>query len=196
MKKISAKQQAILDFIEEYTRDHGYPPSVREIGAAVNLRSPSTVHTHLKTLSERGLIVKDEHKTRAISFPGRSITRGVPILGRVTAGTPIFAFEEDRGEITYMPEQPGDYFALEISGDSMINAGILDGDYVVVNKQNTARHGQIVVALLEDEATCKRLHRENGEIWLMPENPAYDPINGRDCTILGLVVSVVRETVY
>ena len=196
MKKISAKQQAIMSFIESYTKNHGYPPSVREIGAAVSLRSPSTVHAHLKTLNERGLIIKDSRKTRAISFPGRDLTQsGIPIVGRVTAGSPILAFEEETGQIPYMPSIPGEYFALEVRGDSMEGAGILDGDYVIVSKQSVARSGQIVVALLEDEATVKRLKKENGEIWLLPENPAYEPINGEDCAILGLVVSVIRERV-
>lgn len=196
MKKISAKQQEILNFIEVYTKDHGYPPSVREICAAVSLRSPSTVHAHLKTLNERGVIVKDNRKTRALSFPGRDLTQnGVPIVGRVTAGAPILAFEEEKGQLPYMPAAPGEYFALEVRGDSMEGAGILDGDYVVVNKQNVARSGQIVVALLEDEATVKRFKREDGEVWLLPENPSYQPIDGSGCTILGLVISVVRERV-
>ncbi|MDR0293511.1 MAG: transcriptional repressor LexA [Oscillospiraceae bacterium] len=196
MKKTSVKQQRILDFVEQFTREHKYPPSVREIGAAVGLRSPSTVHAHIKALTEKGFLQKDDRKTRALSIPGRDLTAsGVPILGRVTAGMPILAFEDDRGVLAYQPPGGGDYFALEVRGDSMAGIGILDGDYVVVRKQPTARNGQVVVALLEDEATVKRLSRDNGEIWLLPENPAYDPIAADNCDILGVVASVVREAV-
>lgn len=194
MKKISVKQQAILNFIEQYTEQHGYPPSVREIGAAVGLRSPSTVHTHLKTLAERGAIQRDERKTRALSMPDRETKcKGIPILGLVTAGSPILAFEEDNGTLPYYPRERGEHFALKIRGDSMIGAGIEDGDYVVVRKQPTAIPGEIVVALIGEEATVKRLKRNRGNIWLMPENPNYEPIDGSECTILGKVVSLVRE---
>lgn len=197
MKKMSAKQQRILDFIEQFTREHKYPPSVREIGAAVGLRSPSTVHAHIKALTEKGFLQKDDRKTRALSLPGRDLTSdGIPILGKVTAGMPILAFEEDRGALCYRPPGGGDFFALEVRGDSMSGIGILDGDFVVVRKQSTARNGQVVVALLEDEATVKRLKRDNGEIWLLPENPEYKPIAGDGCDILGIVASVIREDVH
>ncbi|MCL1808080.1 MAG: transcriptional repressor LexA [Oscillospiraceae bacterium] len=197
MKKASVKQQRILDFIEQFTREHKYPPSVREIGAAVGLRSPSTVHTHIKSLTEKGYLQKDARKTRALSMPGRDLTAdGIPIMGKVTAGMPILAFEDDRGMLAYQPPAIGDYFALEVRGDSMNGIGIIDGDYVVVRKQNTARNGQVVVALLEDEATVKRLKRDNGEVWLMAENPEYQPISADQCDILGVVASVVREAVH
>jgi repressor LexA len=197
MKKASLKQQRILEFVEQFTREHKYPPSVREIGAAVGLRSPSTVHAHIKALTEKGFLQKDKRKTRALTLPGRNLTEdGIPILGKVTAGSPILAFEEDRGVLAYEPPGGGDFFALEVRGDSMDGAGILDGDYVVVRKQPTARNGQIVVALLEDEATVKRLKRDNGEIWLLAENPGYQPIPADGVSILGVVASVVREIVH
>lgn len=193
MKEISGKRQEIYDFIVAFTREHGYPPSVREMGGAVGLRSPSTVHMHLKKLQEFGYIKKDDRKTRAISTGFEAEREGIPILGAVTAGQPIFAMEEDYGTLPISTARPGDYFALKIKGESMIGAGILDGDIVVVKKQQSADSGQIVVALLEDEATVKRLLRKNGEIWLMPENPAYDPIDGMNCSILGVVKKVVRD---
>jgi repressor LexA len=197
MKKASVKQQRILDFIEQFTREHKYPPSVREIGAAVGLRSPSTVHAHIKALMDKGFIQKDKRKTRALSLPGRNLTEdGIPIVGRVTAGSPILAFEEDRGILAYQPPSEGDFFALEVRGDSMDGVGILEGDYVVVRKQPTARNGQIVVALLEEEATVKRLKRENGEIWLLAENPSYQPIPADGVKVLGVVESVIREMVH
>jgi repressor LexA len=197
MKKASVKQQRILAFIEQFTREHKYPPSVREIGAAVGLRSPSTVHAHIKTLTEKGFLQKDDRKTRALSLPGRDLTSdGIPIVGKVTAGMPILAFEDERGMLAYQPPGAGDYFALEVRGDSMNGIGILDGDYVVVRKQQSARNGQVVVALLEDEATVKRLKRDGGEVWLLPENPGFEPIPADKCDILGVVASVVRETVH
>lgn len=195
MKKLSSKQQEIYDYIISFTKDHGYPPSVREIGSAVGLRSPSTVHTHLKSLKAMGYIRKDDRKTRAISVgvDAERETEGIPILGSVTAGQPIFAVEEDLGTLPITASRPGDYFALKVRGESMRGAGILDGDVVVVKKQQAADSGQIVVALLEDEATVKRLYRNKGEIWLMPENPDYEPIDGSECSILGVVKKVVRD---
>lgn len=190
VKKGNLKREQIAQYIEEFCRQHGYPPSVREIGEAVGLRSPSTVHAHLNALHEQGVIHKDNNKTRAIRT---TKPVGVPILGKVTAGQPILAFEEDCGTLPYMVNTSGTFFALKIRGDSMINAGILDGDFVVVRKQETAVSGQIVVALLEDEATVKRLKIQDGEIWLVPENPSYDPIDGNGCSIIGLVTAVVRN---
>jgi repressor LexA len=197
MKKASVKQQKIMEFIAQFTREHKYPPSVREIGAAVGLRSPSTVHAHLKALKEKGALLKDDRKTRSLSIPGRDLTAdGVPIMGKVTAGMPILAFEEDRGALAYQPPGTGDFFALEVRGDSMNGIGILNGDYVVVRKQPAARNGQVVVALLDDEATVKRLKREGGEVWLLPENPEYPAIPADGCAILGVVESVIRETIH
>lgn len=195
MKKISVKQQKILDFIGEFTALQGYPPSVREIGSAVNLRSPSTVHAHLKTLRDMGYLEKDDRKTRAISIKGTAgAVEKIPILGKVTAGLPILAVEDIEGYIPFsLSGQFGEHFALRIRGESMIGAGILDDDLIVVRKQAVAQNGQIVVAMLEDEATCKRLRFKNGQVWLMPENPDFEPINGMGCSILGVVVAVYRH---
>lgn len=195
MKKISAKQQRILEYISEYTTQQGYPPSVREICAEVGLSSPSTVHSHLMRLRDLGYLEKDDRKTRAISVRGGATMTGqVPILGRVTAGMPILAVEQVEGYVPYAGAGGyGEHFALRISGESMIGAGIMDGDLIIVRQESSARPGQIVVALIEDEATCKRLHLQDGEVWLMPENPAYPPIDGRECSILGVVVAVYRE---
>lgn len=194
MQPISEKQKQILTFIGEYTQQQGYPPSVREIAAAVGLRSPSSVHAHLKKLREVGYLEKDDHKTRAITLAGRTGGDVVPIMGRVTAGMPILAVEEAEGVLHVdLDGKNGDFFALRIQGDSMIDAGILDGDYIVVRQQNYAQQGQIVVAILEDEATCKRLEKRNGHIWLLPENPAYEPIPGDTCHILGVVAKVIRS---
>lgn len=195
MKRISAKQQRILEYIAEFTAAQGYPPSVRDICAGVGLSSPSTVHAHIKSLREAGYLDKDDHKTRALTIRGMGgPVSKVPILGQVTAGAPILAVEQIEGYLPMDLEgKYGEHFALRIRGESMIGAGILDGDLIVVRKQETARSGQIIVALLEDEATCKRLKRGDGEIWLMPENPAYEPIDGSACSILGVVVAVYRQ---
>ena len=191
--RLHRKQEEIHSYIIEFTENKGYPPSVREIGAAVNLKSPSTVHSHLRKLESAGLISIDSNKTRAIRFKKKPGGEGVPILGTVTAGSPILAFEEDLGYLPYNPGGSGEHFALTVKGDSMINAGILSGDYVIARKQQTAMHGEIVVALLDDEATVKRLWLKNGEVRLMPENPDYEPLDGGTCSILGRVTAVVRE---
>ncbi len=195
MKKLTAKQQKILNFITQFTAGQGYPPSVREIGDAMGLKSPSTVHAHIKRLREMGYIEKDDHKTRAITVTGGVLQPGrVPILGTVTAGQPILAVEDMEGYVPFDTESHyGEHFALRIRGDSMIEAGILDGDLIIVRKQSTARNGQIVVALLEDEATCKTFHMEQGHLWLLPENPAYEPIDGQFASLLGVVVAVHRN---
>jgi repressor LexA len=200
MKGPSEKQEKILDFIAEFTAEKGYPPSVREIGAAVGLRSPSTVHAHLNKLRELGYLQKDEHCTRSLTLVGGCRMRSendrnkVPILGRVTAGMPILAVEEKEGDLLVdLGGRSGNYFALRIQGDSMINAGILNGDYIVVRQQNFAQNRQIVVAMIDDEATCKRLVTRDGHLWLMPENEAYPPIPGDESIILGVVIRVVRE---
>lgn len=194
MRPISEKQRHILTFISEYTAQQGYPPSVREIAAAVGLRSPSSVHAHLKKLREMGYLEKDDHKTRAITLAGHAGGDAVPIVGRVTAGVPILAVEEAEGVLHVdLDGRSGTFFALRIRGDSMVGAGILDGDYIVVRKQDFAQQGQIVVAILDDEATCKRLEKRGGHVWLMPENPAYKPIPGDAAHILGVVAKVVRS---
>ncbi len=195
MKPLTEKQKRILDYITEYTLKQGYPPSVREICNEVGLRSPSTVHCHIKKLRELGYLERDDGRTRSLSVRGgAAVIPRVPILGRVTAGMPALAVEQIEGYVPYEnAKTPNEYFALRINGESMIGAAIMDGDLIIVRRQQTARNGQIVVALIEDEATCKRLLLENGEVWLMPENDAYPPINGEDCSILGVVTAVYRE---
>ena len=204
MAKLTAKQQQIYDYILAFTTDHGYPPSVREIGAAVGLKSPSTVHFHMKGLEEAGVIVKAEGKTRAISLPGASLgpvaeetdphANQVPILGNVAAGSPILAQECIEDYLTFDTNGlSGEHFALRVRGESMLNAGILPGDLVVVHRQQDAHNGEIVVALFEDEATVKTLCRKDGQTWLLPENPDYEPIDGTRAEIIGKVVAVVRR---
>lgn len=193
MGKADARQRDVYNFIISSTAKQGYPPSVREIGEAVGLKSPSTVHGYLKRLHEEGLIVKDDRKTRAISVQVEDPSSGVPIIGEIAAGRPVYAFEQELGRLRYSPGDSGDFFALCVSGDSMIQAGILHGDYVVVRKQQTARSGEIVAALIDEEATVKRLLIKDRQVWLLPENPEYAPIDGSECQILGRVTAVVRE---
>ena len=204
MAKLTRKQQEIYDFILSFTNEHGYPPSVREIGAAVGLKSPSTVHFHMKSLEDAGVIVKAEGKTRAITLPGVSLgpvieeeqphANQVPILGNVAAGSPILAQECIEDYLTFDTQgMTGEHFALRVRGESMLNAGILPGDLVVVHRQQEARNGEIVVALFEDEATVKTYQRKNGQVWLLPENPEYEPIDGTYAEIIGKVVAVVRR---
>ena len=195
MSKLSPMRQSILTFIEEYTLDNGYPPSVREICAAVGLRSPSTVHSHIRILQEEGYLNKGEKSSRSLSLKNKPAFQSVPILGTVTAGLPILAQQEVEGYVPYLGRDNAEVFALRVRGESMINAHIIDGDIVVVRRQQTANDGDIVVALLGEEATVKRLRRRTGEIWLMPENPDFAPIDGRECMILGKVVSVCRPKV-
>ena len=191
---LKAKQQQVYDYIVEYVSRRGYPPSVREIGEGVGLKSPSTVHAHLKSLEKAGLIEKgQDRQRRAITLTNQDyLPQRVPILGAVAAGQPILAVEDALGYLNYTPEDAGEHFALRIRGDSMVNAGILDGDMVVVRRQPGAGEREIVIALLEDEATCKRLCHVDGQPWLMPENEAYDPIDGREAQILGKVMAVIR----
>lgn len=196
MKKLSEKQQRILEYIAEATAQQGYPPSVREIGKHVGLSSSSSVHAQLVKLREKGYLDKDDHKTRALVVKGSAASvPKVPILGQVTAGMPILAVEDIEGYLPYeQAGRYGEYFALRIKGDSMIGAGILEGDYIIVRKQSTADPGQIVVAMIEDEATCKTLFiGKDKHIWLMPENPAYHPIDGRNAVILGVVTALHRD---
>lgn len=201
MKQLTQKQQVIYDYLLQFTAENGYPPSVREIAAAVGLKSPSTVHFHLKALEEAGAINRGTGKTRAITAVHSNVPEEespkqnrVPILGNVAAGRPIFAEECVEDYLLFDTQgRTGEHFALRIRGDSMIEAGILHDDYVVVHRQPVAQNGEIVIALLEDSATCKRLSRKNGKIWLLPENSSYDPIDGTDCQILGKVIAVVRR---
>jgi len=195
-KKLTAKQQKVYDCIVDFTNRNGYPPSVRDIGKIVGLKSPSTVHVHLKTLEEHGLIHRDDKKTRAITLPTAKNYSMVPILGRVTAGIPILAVEEITGYIPYPGANGSDeYFGLNVRGDSMIDAGIYDGDTIIVRRQQTALNGDIVVALIEDEATVKRLKFDGRQVWLMPENPAYSPIDGNHASILGKVTAIYRSLI-
>lgn len=195
MKQLTPMRQKILTFVTEFTRQSGFPPTVREICEGVGLRSPSTVHAHLKILQEGGFLEKDGRKNRSLSVTGMDTSsfRSVPLLGTVTAGIPILAQEDRMGCVPYDGNASGELFALKVRGDSMIGASILDGDVVIVRQQSTALHGQIVVALLEEEATVKRLKLAADGVWLMPENPAYAPIDGRECSILGLVVGLYRS---
>lgn len=202
--QLTQKQQNIYDYIVAFTASHGYPPSVREIGAAMGLKSPSTVHFHMKGLEEAGYIIKTEGKTRAISLPHatpaptvvevESPMNQVPILGNVAAGSPILAEECIEDYITFDTDgRDGEHFALRVRGESMLDAGILPGDLVIVHRQESAYNGEIVVALFEDEATVKTLRRRNGVTWLMPENDDYEPIDGTYAQIIGKVVAVIRR---
>ncbi|MCQ4023091.1 MULTISPECIES: transcriptional repressor LexA [unclassified Ruminococcus] len=193
MKPLSQSQQKILKYITECTQN-GHSPSVRDICAATGLRSTSTVHSHLKTLKNLGFIDKEEKLNRTIRLTNSDPSSSVPIMGKVTAGLPIEAIEDIEG---YVPVSEGvrrgrELFALRIVGDSMINAGILDGDIVVVNREQTAENGEIVVALIDDEATVKRFYKENGHFRLQPENPNYEPIIVPECSVLGKVIEVIR----
>lgn len=197
MVQLSKMQQKIYDYIVSCIQDQGYPPSVREIGEAVGLKSPSTVHFHLKHLEEAGVIEKGAGKGRAITLtepPAVEQEDRVPIVGNVAAGSPILAEECIEDYLTFdTGGRSGEYFALRVRGESMLNAGILPGDLVVVRRQQTANNGEIVVAMIEDEATVKRFSRQNGHIWLLPENEAYSPIDGTYAQILGKVAAVVRR---
>ena len=195
MGKLSAKQQRIYDYIAACIQERGYPPSVREIGEAVGLKSSSSVHFHLKHLEEAGYIEKDAGKGRAITLKASPQRMDqVPIVGDVAAGSPILAQECIEDYLTFDTGGRGEeYFVLRVRGESMLNAGILPGDLVVVRRQQTANNGEIVVAMIEDEATVKRFLRERGQIWLLPENDAYSPIDGTHAQILGKVTAVVRQ---
>ncbi len=188
MGRTSTKREEIFCFLKDFTAQNGYAPSVREIMQGVGLKSTASVHYHLSELNRSGAIAVDGNKNRAISLQE---ARGIPIVGLVTAGQPILAVENIEGYLPWDGAQ--DCFALRVRGDSMINAGILSGDKVVVRPQQTAENGEIVVALLGDEATVKRLKKRGSEVWLMPENPAYSPIDGREARIIGKVRAVIRE---
>ena len=195
MAELSRMQQKIYDYIVACIREQGYPPSVREIGEAVGLKSPSTVHFHLKHLEEAGVIEKGAGKGRAIALTTPEVPEDrVPIVGNVAAGSPILAQECIEDYLTFdTGGRSGEYFALRVRGESMLNAGILPGDLVIVHRQATCNNGEIVVAMIEDEATVKRFSRQNGHTWLLPENEAYSPIDGTYAQILGKVAAVVRR---
>lgn len=198
---LNSRQMAILDFIKKEIRAKGYPPSVREIGEAVGLSSSSTVHGHLAQLEAKGYLRRDATKPRAIEVLDGSenvIKKemiNVPIVGRVTAGQPILAVEniEDTFPLPLDFVRNDDVFILTVSGDSMIEAGILDGDYILVRQQKTARNGEIVVALMDDEATVKTFYKESDHIRLQPENPRLEPILVKAVEVLGKVIGVFRR---
>lgn len=210
MDKLTKKQRAVLDCIESCIREKGYGPTVREICTSMNLSSPSTVHVHLNTLEEKGYIVRDPLKSRSISLtysldpaddlPEKSFSQvrnivQVPLVGNVAAGEPILAEENITDTITLPTEIVGDApsFMLSVRGESMVEAGINDGDFVVVKEQPVALNGDIVVAIIDDGATVKRFFRERDHIRLQPENSSMDPIITRDCSIAGKVVAVFRR---
>jgi repressor LexA len=200
---LTKRQQEIFDFIRKYSAKYGYPPTVRDIGKAVGLASSSTVHAHLANLEKIGLLRRDPSKPRAIELLDRAVesvrgivrTEGLPLVGSVAAGNPILA-EENVEEYVSVPEiaggRDGEYL-LRVRGDSMKNAGILEGDYVVVRPQDTASDGDVVVALLGEEATVKRFFRESDHIRLQPENETMEPIRSKEVKVLGCVVGLLRS---
>ena len=191
MARTSNKREQILNFLTQFMNEHGYAPTVREICNAVGLQSTATVHYHLNALRDAGLIEMDEMKKRAISLPDAQRADRIPVVGVVTAGVPILATEHIEGYIPWGGE--AGCFVLRVRGDSMIGAGILDGDKVVVRPQPDAENGEIVVALLDDSATVTRLKKTGRDVWLMPENPSYEPIPGNEAKILGRVKALIRE---
>ena len=201
-RKISDKQQQILDFMKDEILTKGYPPSVREICEAVHLKSTSSVHSHLETLEKYGYIRRDPTKPRAIEIVDdgfqmvRRETSSIPIIGTVAAGQPIFAQQNIEGYFPipadFIPSGTGDTFVLKVKGESMIDVGIFDGDQIFVQQCNNVRNGDVVVALVDDSATVKTFYKENGHIRLQPENDTMDPIIVQDCKILGKVFGVFR----
>lgn len=196
-RKTTPRQQAILDVIRDFSREHGYPPSVREIGERVGLSSSSTVQCHLRTLEKKGLIRRDPTKPRAL-VSGSESTRNIialPIVGRVAAGVPITAVEniEDEFALPGNFVKQADSFILRVRGDSMVDAAILDGDLIVVSPQSVASNGEIVVAYVDDEATVKRFYKEDNRVRLQPENKFMEPIYTDRATIVGKVSAVIRK---
>lgn len=203
-KTLTKKQNEVLDYIKKYTATHGYPPAIREIGAGLGLSSPATVHTHVKKLEEAGVIKTSSNKFRTIEIlvdneydDAKEDVVKVPLLGKITAGNPIEAIEQPNQffdiPATLIPRKET-VFTLEVSGESMINAGIYDGDYVIVQKQSTARNGEIVVAMTEEnEVTLKTFYKENGHIRLQPENDTMEPFIFENVTILGKAIGLYRK---
>ena len=191
MPRTSNKAQLIVDYVNQFIQENGYSPSVREIGAAVGLRSTASVSYHLQALQEKGLLQTPGAKGRKRAIVTTQRPGQIPVVGVVTAGLPILAVENQEGYLAW--DGDPSCFALRVRGDSMINAAILSGDLVVVRPQQTASDGQIVVARIGDEATVKRLYRRGGKVLLMPENDAYEPIDGSEAEIIGLVRAVIRE---
>ncbi|HHU92797.1 MAG TPA: transcriptional repressor LexA [Halanaerobiaceae bacterium] len=207
MEELTERQQAILSFIKKEIQDKGYPPSVREIGEAVGLKSPASVHSHLKSLEKLNFIRRDPSKPRAIEvlYDSSDITSlekemiQIPVVGKITAGQPIFADENIEDyfpvPVDYLSSSAKDLFILEVKGESMIEAGIFDGDYVIAQKQNYANNNDIVIALTEDGATVKRFFKEKDHICLQPENTSMKPIIINDVYILGKVIGLYRKLV-
>ena len=195
MEKLSKKSQKIFDYIKSVIDERGLPPSVREIGAAVGLKSTSTVQYHLNQLEEAGYIERDSQLKRTIRICKNGVRpTHVPLVGTVTAGMPILAVETIEDYIPVPVEQRGrSLFALRVKGDSMINAAILDGDIAIVEQTPVAQNGEIVVALIDDEATVKRFYKEKGAFRLQPENDNYEPIIVKELTVLGKVISIIRN---
>lgn len=199
--RISAKQLEILEYIKEQILHHGYPPAVREICTAVNLKSTSSVHAHLETLEKNGYIRRDPTKPRAIEIIddefnlARRDMVNVPVIGTIAAGTPILASENIEGYFPVLADNlpSGEMFMLYVRGESMVNAGILDGDRVIIRMQPDANNGDMVAALIDDGATVKTFYKENGHIRLQPENDYMDPIIVDNCTVLGKVVALYRQ---
>lgn len=204
MKELTKRQNEILDFIKSYIVKYGYPPTVREIGAALGVSSPATIHAHLENLEEKGVIKRKETKNRAIELlvdnefaKKEEEVVEVPLLGKITAGSPIEAIQNP-GEYfslpAYLIPKNKEVFTLKVSGESMINAGILDGDIVIVERQNTARNGQIVVAMTEEnEVTLKTFYKESNYFRLQPENDTMDPIILNQVSILGIAIGLYRK---
>ncbi|HEY8769254.1 MAG TPA: transcriptional repressor LexA [Thermoleophilaceae bacterium] len=197
---LTKRQQEIFDFIKSYGSEHGYPPTVRDIGKAIGLTSSSTVHAHLANLEKVGLLRRDPSKPRALEvLVGKAkevvAPSGLPVVGQVAAGQPVLA-EENIEDYVSVPEIAGGSdgeFLLEVRGDSMVDAGILEGDHVVVRRQDTAADGEIVVALVGEEATVKRFFREDDHVRLQPENATMEPIRSREVKVLGRVVGLCRQ---
>ncbi|HIU22578.1 MAG TPA: transcriptional repressor LexA [Candidatus Fimihabitans intestinipullorum] len=204
MKGLTKRQDEILTYIKEYVVSNGYPPTVREICAAIGVSSPATVHAHLQNLENKGMIKKEETKNRAIELlvdnefaPKDDMVVEVPLLGKITAGSPIEAIEHPDEYFSlpaYMIPNNKEVFTLNVSGESMINAGIFDGDIIVIEKTNTARNGEIVAAMTaENEVTLKRFYKEDGYFRLQPENDTMDPIILDQVTILGKAIGLYRK---
>ncbi|CAM5294758.1 LexA repressor [Streptomyces spiroverticillatus] len=204
---LTARQSAIVEAVRDHVRAHGYPPSMREIGAAVGLASTSSVAHQLGVLERRGVLERDPQRPRAyritadrfaaLAAPPDDVHRAVnvPLLGRIAAGTPVLA-EQHVEDVLPLPRRlvgEGDLFVLDVVGSSMINAHIADGDQVVVRSQSEAQNGDIVAAMIDGEATVKRFKRDGDQVWLLPENPGYQPIWGAEATILGKVTAVLRR---
>ncbi len=209
MENLSGRQKEILSYIISEIDKKGYPPSVREIGKAVGLKSPASVHSHLKTLEKLNYLRRDPSKPRAIEVLYNQTNNNesnfdkelfnIPLIGKVTAGEPILAEENIEDyfpvPVDYLKASNRDLFMLEIDGDSMINAGINDGDYIIAQKQNIARNGEIVIALLDDEATVKRYYKEDTHIKLQAENPDYEPIRSKNIKVIGKVIGLYRKLI-